>query len=75
MSFERDNETSRALIAEGVDFYMVWTKTGRVPRYAHSTRESAVHEAERLAEIHPGKKFIVLKAESKHSVPAETQAA
>ena len=39
--------------------FFVWTKTGRRPRYAHDTQESAVTEARRLAELNPGKKFIV----------------
>lgn len=65
-----EQAASRALIEEGVDFYMVWTKTGRVPRYAHGYREAAEAEAKRLALLSPGKKFIVLHSVSKHSAPA-----
>ena len=52
---------------ENVDFWMVWTKTGRSPRFTHNTEEAAVREAQRLALKHPGKKFIVLWARRKFS--------
>jgi hypothetical protein len=58
-------------LAEPVDFYMVWTKTGYPPRRAHDSLDAAQTEARRLALQHPGKKFIVLQALSKHSVTAE----
>lgn len=50
-----------ALNGEPVDgFFMVWTKGGRKPRFIHGTRDLARTEAERLARLHPGQKFIVL---------------
>lgn len=52
------------------EFYFVWTKKGHVPRKTHTTGEKAMKEAERLAKLHPGRKFIVLKAVTKVSVDA-----
>jgi hypothetical protein len=40
--------------------FFVWTKSGRPPRFAHPTQEAAEKEAERLAKLNPGKKFIVM---------------
>lgn len=45
--------------------FMVWTKTGRPPKFAHGSLAAAEAEAVRLAELHPGKKFIVLQSVSK----------
>lgn len=57
-------------------FWFVWTKTGRVPRFAHDSFEAATAEAERLATIHPGKTFIVLEAVQKiAAAPVEDVAA
>ena len=50
--------------------YFVWTKTGRRPRYAHDTHESALKEARRLATANPGRKFIVQQFLDKVSVDA-----
>lgn len=55
---------------EPASFWFVWTKTGRVPRFAHDTLEGAQQEAIRLARQHPGQKFIVLEATNKFWVPA-----
>lgn len=55
-------------IWEGQDKWFVWTKTGRNPKFVHDTREAASAEAERLAVLHPGKKFHVLHAVSKVGV-------
>ncbi len=52
---------------EQVSFHMVWTKTGHPPTYVHGTYGAAKTEAERLATKNPGKKFIVLSAQTKHS--------
>jgi hypothetical protein len=49
-------------------FYMVWTKTGRPPRFTHESFDAAATEAQRLARYHPGRKFIVLKAVAKYYV-------
>lgn len=51
------------------DFYMVWTKTGHVPRFTHSSFKAASDEASRLARQTPGRKFIVLKAVAKFHLP------
>lgn len=56
---------------ETPEFYMVWTKKGRIPRMAHHTRAKAEAEAERLALLNPGKKFIVLQAVNKISVAGD----
>ena len=49
------------------EFYFVWTKMGHIPRRCHDTLESAQAEASRLASLIPhGKKYIVLRAVSKH---------
>lgn len=47
---------------ESCEFWCVWTKTGRIPRFAHDTEALAKAEAERLAHVKPGKKFIVMRA-------------
>lgn len=57
-------------ICEPVEFWMVWTKTGHSPRKTHTTGAAAETEALRLAALHPGKKFIVLRAVSKLSFAA-----
>lgn len=62
-------------VTEPATFWFVWTKTGRVPRYAHDTLEAAETEAERLARQHPGKKFIVLQAVKKFSVAVQAEQA
>jgi hypothetical protein len=56
---------------ETVDFWFVWSKHGHLPRVTHHTEAAAVREAERLARKNPGRKFIVLRAEHKLSLPAE----
>ena len=53
------------------DFFMVWTKTGWAPRKPHASFDAACKEAERLARLHPGKKFIVLKPVAKYHVAAK----
>ena len=55
---------------EGTRFYMVWTKTGHPPRVAHPKLATARAEAQRLARLQPGRKFIVLQAIEKYGVPA-----
>lgn len=60
---------SSALAIEDCKFWMVWTKTGRVPKFTHHTRADAEAEADRLAALHPGRKFIVLQAYRKSHVP------
>lgn len=61
------------LIIEQVEFYYVWTKTGHVPRRAHSTQAAAEAEADRLASLTPhGKKYIVLRAYRKCHVARDS---
>jgi hypothetical protein len=55
---------------ERVKFFLVWTKDGDTPRRVHATRVAATTEAVRLAEKHPGQKFVVLAAVDKVSFPA-----
>jgi len=56
-----------AIHQEPADFYMLWTKTGWPPRKQHTGIDEAFAEATRLAEMFPGKKFIVLHAVGKVS--------
>lgn len=60
------------ILAEEIPtFWMVWTKKGHKPRYMHSTFEAASAEADRLAHLTPGAKFIVLQAVRKvHAISA-----
>lgn len=58
-----------AVVREAMDGFFVWTKKGKAPRFHHLTLVSAMAEAERLAALNPGAKFIVMQAMSKHSVP------
>lgn len=62
------------LVIEPCEFWFVWTKTGRIPRFTHNTKEAAEAEADRLARKHAGgKKFIVLQGYRKCHVPALAQ--
>jgi len=63
-------EPPRAAYQE-IGSWCIWTKFGRRPQFYHPTRELAMAEAERLAKLHPGRKFIVMKMEGKFGVPAE----
>ena len=63
-------EPPQALYEE-IGTYCVWTKWGRRPQFFHPTLELAEAEAARLAALHPGRKFIVMKMEGKFSVPAD----
>jgi hypothetical protein len=45
-------------------FWMVWSPQGRAPTHKHYSKESAETEAKRLAGIHAGSQFFVLKAVS-----------
>jgi hypothetical protein len=65
---------SENLIEDPAGFFMVWTKRGRKPRRPHDDFALAAEEAGRLARLHPGEKFIVLKAVAKFHVSAKTQA-
>ena len=56
---------------EAKDTWVIWTKTGRRPKYYHYTRDAAECEARRLAEANPGKKFIVMQMVGKYSFQGE----
>lgn len=42
--------------------YLVWNPNTGYPKFRHSSRESAIQEAKRLAGNHPGQPFYVLEA-------------
>ena len=54
-----------ATIIEPGTKWFVWCKKGRPPRFAHATEESALAEAQRLAEKAPGATFHVMKSVAK----------
>lgn len=58
---------------ETTEFWCVWTKRGKNPKFIHPTEESATEEAKRLALKRPGQKFIVLRATDKYRVPLPKQ--
>lgn len=43
-------------------FWMVWNENGGRPAYRHASRAAANTEAERLAKLNPGERFVVLQA-------------
>jgi len=45
-------------------FWMVWKINGASPNQKHETAEAAKAEASRLAEKHPGERFVVLQSMS-----------
>ena len=60
------------LITEPCEFWMVWTKTGHIPRRMHNTQAEAEAEADRLASLKPyGKKYIVLRGYRKCHIPQD----
>lgn len=63
-----------AAVREPKDGFFVFTKKGKAPRFHHVTVGQAQAEADRLAALNPGAKFIVMQAVSKHSVPWPTPA-
>lgn len=42
-------------------FWLVWNPNGHSPTCKHPTRDSADHEAARLARLNPGQVFYVLE--------------
>lgn len=44
-------------------YWYVWNMAENKPRYQHPDRKGAIAEAERLAGLHQGDKFYVLKVE------------
>lgn len=45
-------------------FWLVWSKNGSMPRHEHESSRSAQTEAARLARLHHGERFYVLRATS-----------
>lgn len=43
-------------------FWMVWNPQGHAPTKDHGTKDSAEREAERLARLNRGQRFIVLQS-------------
>jgi hypothetical protein len=43
-------------------FWMVWCPQGSSPTAVHASGQLAINEAERLANMNPGKRFYVVKA-------------
>lgn len=43
-------------------FWMVWNQNGRAPTHMHPSKQSAHQEAERLARVARGERFVVLEA-------------
>lgn len=50
------------LIDECQSFFTIWKDGSEMVQKKHITRGEAVIEAERLAEINPGKKFYIMRA-------------
>lgn len=44
------------------EFFFVWRPNGRSPTYRHPDLQSARLEAERLARLHKGEIFVVLRS-------------
>lgn len=49
-------------------FWIVWNPNGRTPTRTHETRRGAEIEAERLARLNRGQRFIVLQSISERVV-------
>ena len=61
---------------ESQNKFCVWTKAGHRPAFFHATLEGATKEAERLAALQPGDKFIVMHVVDKvWAAPLSAQAA
>lgn len=50
------------LIDECQSFFTVWKDGSEMMKKRHSVRGEAIAEAERLAEMSPGKKFYIMRA-------------
>ena len=48
-------------MGDRLKFWMVWRENSPTTRHRHLTKREAEDEAERLAQIHPGETFYVLK--------------
>ncbi len=55
----------------GASFWLVWSPSGlRPPKFRHRSIGEATTEAERLANEHPGREFVVLGAETSRRAAA-----
>ena len=54
--------------AERPAFWLVWNPQGHAPTRDHATRQSAEREADRLARLNRGQRFIVLQSVSERVV-------
>lgn len=43
-------------------FYAVWCLDGNIPRFCHTSMQSATNEAKRLSKGNPGKFFYIMEA-------------
>lgn len=58
-------------------YWYVWAENNRAPTYKHTSEKSAIQEAERLAHVQPGQRFLVMcviGAAYKAPMPAVYQA-
>lgn len=56
-------------VADESSFWMVWNPQRYAPTYRHTTAESALTEAKRLARNNPSQKFYVLQAIGLATIP------
>lgn len=59
---------SLKIAAQRPAFWMVWNPQGHAPTRDHATRQSAEREADRLARVNRGQRFIVLQSVSERVV-------
>lgn len=65
---ERTMPSSLKTRAERPAFWMVWSPQGHAPTRDHPTRQHAEREADRLARLNRGQRFIVLQSVSERVV-------
>ena len=63
-------DTEREQLIDEMEFFIVWSPEGtHNPAVRHWTLEQAAREAERLAQQHVGKEFVVLRSIVARQVP------